>query len=97
MHVCTCFNKSVHVFPFFQAKYRREAKKKRVLTQELHNSMYVIILLMCLLSVNNAVRLVLKKHLFLKQKQKNKTSYYVVFIMTVIAGEVLNIAECAVL
>lgn len=58
--------------------------------------MYVIILLMCLLSVNNAVRLVLKKHLFLK-KQKNKTSYYVVFIMTVIAGEVLNIAECAVL
>lgn len=60
--------------------------------------MYVIILLMCLLSVNNAVRLVLKKHLFLKnKKQKNKTSYYVVFIMTVIADEVLNIAECAVL
>lgn len=26
-----------------------------------------------------------------------KTSYYAVFIMTVIAGEVLNIAECAVL
>lgn len=72
MHVCTCFNKSVHVFPFFQAKYRREAKKKRVLTQELHNSMYVIILLMCLLSVNNAVRLVLKKHLFLKKQTKKQ-------------------------
>lgn len=72
MHVCTCFNKSVHVFPFFQAKYRREAKKKRVLTQELHNSMYVIILLMCLLSVNNAVRLVLKKHLFFKNKKTKK-------------------------
>lgn len=28
------------------------------------DSIYVIILLMCLLSVNNAVRLVLKKHLF---------------------------------
>lgn len=59
--------------------------------------MYVIILLMCLLSVNNAVRLVLKKHLFLKKQKQKQNPSYVVFIMTVIAGEVLNIAECAVL